>query len=200
MVKTELDLQSSQESEALHELKLACMDNLLGTPETRVYFKDLHSRFLLVSAGCIATPTPGNAVEELIGKTDFDFYSKEHAAAAFEDEQQIIRTGEPVVGKLERRPSTTEPMPGSRPARCRFVMSAHCLRRQWASSYPEFRFVAGGRELSVVAGPRDFADRARGDRCRACRWLVHETQRLMPARAGGRTEHRSNGARMSAAC
>jgi diguanylate cyclase (GGDEF)-like protein/PAS domain S-box-containing protein len=78
------------------------MDNLLGTPEARVYFKDLHSRFLLVSAGCIATPTPGNAVEELIGKTDFDFYSEEHAAAAFEDEQQVIRTGEPMVGKLER--------------------------------------------------------------------------------------------------
>ena len=102
MAKTELDLQSSQENEALRELKLACMDNLLGTPEARVYFKDLHSRFLLVSAGCIATPTPGNAVEELIGKTDFDFYSEEHAAAAFEDEQQIIRTGEPMVGKLER--------------------------------------------------------------------------------------------------
>ena len=102
MVKAVLDLQSSQESEDLHELKLACMDNLLGTPEARVYFKDLHSRFLLVSAGCIATPTPGNAVEELIGKTDFDFYSEEHAAAAFEDEQQVIRTGEPMVGKLER--------------------------------------------------------------------------------------------------
>jgi diguanylate cyclase (GGDEF)-like protein/PAS domain S-box-containing protein len=102
MVKTELDPQSSQEDQALHELKLTCMDNLLGTPEARVYFKDLHSRFLLVSAGCIATPTPGHAVEELIGKTDFDFYSEEHAAAAFEDEQQIIRSGEPMVGKLER--------------------------------------------------------------------------------------------------
>ncbi len=102
MVKTERDLQSSQKSEALRELKLTCMDNLLGTTEARVYFKDLNSRFLLVSAGCIATPTPGNAVEELIGKTDFDFYSEEHAAGAFEDEQQIIRTGEPMVGKLER--------------------------------------------------------------------------------------------------
>ncbi|MGO9301570.1 MAG: PAS domain-containing protein [Acidimicrobiales bacterium] len=102
MVKTEPDLPSSQESEALRELKLTCMDNLLGTAEARVYFKDLHSRFLLVSAGCIATPTPGHTVEELIGKTDFDFYSEEHAAAAFEYEQEIIRTGEAMVGKLER--------------------------------------------------------------------------------------------------
>ena len=102
MVKRELDLQSPQESEPLRGIERTCLRNLLSCTEARVYFKDLRSRFLLVSAGCIATPTPGNAVEELIGKTDFDFYSEEHAAAAFEDEQQIIRTGEPIVGKLER--------------------------------------------------------------------------------------------------
>jgi diguanylate cyclase (GGDEF)-like protein/PAS domain S-box-containing protein len=102
MVKRKLHPQPLQESELLRDLKLTCIDNLLSTTEARVYFKDLHSRFLLVSAGCIATATPGHGVEELIGKTDFDFYSEEHAAAAFEDEQQIIRTGEPMVGKLER--------------------------------------------------------------------------------------------------
>ncbi len=78
------------------------MDNLLATPEVRVYFKDLQSRFLLVSAGCAATLPMGHALEELNGKTDFDFYSEEHAAAAFSDEQEIIRTGVPMVGKLER--------------------------------------------------------------------------------------------------
>jgi diguanylate cyclase (GGDEF)-like protein len=77
------------------------MRNLLSTTETCVYFKDRLSRFLLVSAGWIAAVTPGRAVEEIIGKTDFDFFSEEHAAAAFADEQQIIHTGEPIVGKLE---------------------------------------------------------------------------------------------------
>jgi predicted signal transduction protein with EAL and GGDEF domain len=33
---------------------------------------------------------------------DFDFFSDQHAANAYEDEQQIIRTGEPLVGKVER--------------------------------------------------------------------------------------------------
>jgi diguanylate cyclase (GGDEF)-like protein/PAS domain S-box-containing protein len=94
--------QRSEENDQLRELKLACMDNLLATPEARVYFKDLQSRFLLVSAGCDATVPSGHALDELIGKTDFDFYSQEHAAAAFEDEQQIIRDGKPIVGKLER--------------------------------------------------------------------------------------------------
>ena len=101
MVKRELDLQSSQESEALRGIKQTCIDNLLNTTEERVYFKDLCSRFLVVSAGWLATAAPGYTLEEVIGKTDFDFFSEEHAAAAFADEQQIIRTGEPIVGKLE---------------------------------------------------------------------------------------------------
>jgi len=92
----------SEESDQLRDLKLTCMDNLLATTEARLYFKDLESRFLLVSAGCDATVPSGHALDELIGKTDFDFYSQEHAAAAFEDERQIIRNGEPIVGKLER--------------------------------------------------------------------------------------------------
>jgi len=94
--------QLSPEDDQSRELKLVCMDNLLATQEARVYFKDLQSRFLLVSAGCEATVPSGHALDELIGKTDFDFYSDEHAAAAFADEQQIIRDGQPIVGKLER--------------------------------------------------------------------------------------------------
>jgi PAS domain S-box-containing protein len=83
------------------ELELTCMSNLLSATGERVYFKDLLSRFLLVSAGWIAAYAPGRAAEELIGKTDFDVFSAEHASAAFRDEQQVIRTGEPIVGKVE---------------------------------------------------------------------------------------------------
>ncbi len=67
-----------------------------------MYFKDLLSRFLLVSAGWIAAYAPGRTAEELIGRTDFDVFSEQHASAAFADEQQVIRTGEPIVGKVER--------------------------------------------------------------------------------------------------
>jgi PAS domain S-box-containing protein len=40
----------------------------------------------------------------LIGKTDFDTFPEEHARVAFEDEQEIIRTGQPVMGKLQKVP------------------------------------------------------------------------------------------------
>ena len=84
------------------ELKLICMNNLLAATDERVYFKDLLSRFVFVSAGWVAAYAPGHTAEQLAGKTDFDVFSYEHAFAARQDEQQIIRTGQPIVGKLER--------------------------------------------------------------------------------------------------
>ena len=84
------------------ELKLTCMNNLLATTEVRIFFKDLLSRLILVSAGWIAAYAPGQTIEELIGKTDFDVFSYTHANAALTDEQEIIRTGQPMIGKLQR--------------------------------------------------------------------------------------------------
>ena len=86
----------------LRELELTCMSNLLSCTAERVYFKDLQSRFLFVSAGWVAAYAPAHTAAELIGKTDFDFFGEEHASTAFEDEQQVIRTGEPIVEKLEQ--------------------------------------------------------------------------------------------------
>jgi PAS fold len=85
-----------------HELKLICMNNLLASSEVRLYVKDLLSRFTLLSSGWIAAYAPGRTAEELIGKTDFDVFSYAHATAALADEQEIIRTGQPMIGKLER--------------------------------------------------------------------------------------------------
>jgi len=97
----ELPRPGRPESGPLRELELTCMSNLLSCTAERVYFKDLESRFLFASAGWLAACAPGYTAAELIGKSDFDFFSKEHASAAFEDEQRIIRTGEPIIGKLE---------------------------------------------------------------------------------------------------
>src|SRR3984885_10721681 len=102
MVKTRLPGHDPRASERLRELKLTCMNNLLSADQGRVYFKDRLSRFLFVSAGWIAAYAPGQAAEDLVGKTDFDIFSDQHASAAYADEQQIIRTGEPIVGKVEQ--------------------------------------------------------------------------------------------------
>jgi two-component system, sensor histidine kinase and response regulator len=85
------------------------MSNLLSTSQERVYFKDLMSRFLFVSEGWIEAYTPGRAAEELTGKTDFEVFTADHASAAFADEQEIIRTGVPLVGQVERETYSGRP-------------------------------------------------------------------------------------------
>ena len=65
-----------------------------------VYFKDLDSRFIRVNRGLAARfglADPADAV----GKTDFDFFTAEHARPALEDEQDVISTGKPIVAREE---------------------------------------------------------------------------------------------------
>jgi hypothetical protein len=79
------------------ETERICMRNLLASSEERIFFKDRESRFLFVSAGWLSAYHDGHSLDDVIGKTDFDIFSKAHASEAFEDEQRIIRTGEPMV-------------------------------------------------------------------------------------------------------
>src|SRR5205085_6360679 len=83
----------SQERCLLHSL----MDNL---PDN-IYFKDAASRFLRINKA-LTTYFGHSDPAQAIGKTDFDFFTEEHARAAYADEQEIIRTGQPVVGKEEK--------------------------------------------------------------------------------------------------
>jgi diguanylate cyclase (GGDEF)-like protein/PAS domain S-box-containing protein len=97
------DKQASSDMPLTREdLELLCFRNLLATPGERLFFKDLQSRFLLVSESLAGDQSHGFGVEELIGKTDFDVFSDEHALAAYEDEQRIIQTGKPMLAKIER--------------------------------------------------------------------------------------------------
>ncbi len=66
-----------------------------------VFFKDSESRFIYVSTeqmrGFNCT-----SPEQVLGKTDFDFFSEEHASEAMKDEQRIMETGEPLLNKIEK--------------------------------------------------------------------------------------------------
>jgi PAS domain S-box-containing protein len=79
------------------ELLRALMDNV---PDY-IYFKDRKSRFLRTNqahARAFGLSDPSQAV----GKTDFDFFTAEHAQQAYNDEQEVIRTGEPMMAKEEK--------------------------------------------------------------------------------------------------
>ena len=80
----------------------ALMDN---TPD-HIYFKDIHSRFIRVSRSHIEKFGIDDP-EQAVGKTDFDFFAEEQAQKFYNEEQEIMRTGRPMVGveELETRPS-----------------------------------------------------------------------------------------------
>lgn len=66
-----------------------------------IYFKDTEGRFLAVSHA-LAAAFSATSPEQVIGKTDFDFFEKHLARQKHEDEQNVIRTGQGFVGKEER--------------------------------------------------------------------------------------------------
>jgi two-component system sensor histidine kinase/response regulator len=85
-------MTSVDDSDLLHML----MDNV---PDA-IYFKDLQSRFIRISRG-LARRFGLSDPAEAIGKSDFDFFGEEHARQAYLDEQEVIRTGKPMVGREE---------------------------------------------------------------------------------------------------
>jgi PAS domain S-box-containing protein len=77
------------------------LTTLMDTLPDYVYFKDTQCRLLLTNkahARAFRLRDPSEAV----GKSDFDFFTIEHAQAAYDGEQRIIRTGEPIIDLEEK--------------------------------------------------------------------------------------------------
>jgi PAS domain S-box-containing protein len=79
----------------------ALVSGFLANVPDNVYFKDRDSRFIAVSASFVRY-FGRKSQAEIVGQTDFDLFSHGHAAPALEDERQIMRTGQGIIGKLER--------------------------------------------------------------------------------------------------
>lgn len=75
----------------------ALMDNTTD----HIYIKDSENRFIRISkahANIFGLSDPAEA----IGKTDFDFFTDEHARPAYDAELEIMKTGKPVVDLEEK--------------------------------------------------------------------------------------------------
>lgn len=76
------------------------LQNLMENMTDNIYFKDTTSHFIMVNkAFCEWT---GLERDQVVGKSDFDLFAKSHAQQAFEDEQRIMQTGEPLIGFEEK--------------------------------------------------------------------------------------------------
>lgn len=95
------DLSASLELATSLEQEQLLVEAILDHSPDNIYFKDLGSRFIRVGRA-MAKRMGFDNPDELIGKTDFDLFTAEHAQPAFDDEQRIIRTGTPVIGIEEK--------------------------------------------------------------------------------------------------
>ncbi|NQT24708.1 PAS domain S-box protein [candidate division KSB1 bacterium] len=79
-----------------HQLLQALLDNM---PDF-IYFKDRESRFIQNNKAHLAQ-FGLTKQEDMLGKSNFDFYSKDFAQETLVDEKRIIETGQSMVNKLE---------------------------------------------------------------------------------------------------
>jgi PAS domain S-box-containing protein len=91
--------RSAQEERRLVEHAL--VNAFLEAIPDSVYFKDRDARFIAVSKSkAIRHGYP--RAQDLVGKTDADFFTEGHALQAKMDEETVMRSGQPIVGKVEK--------------------------------------------------------------------------------------------------
>jgi PAS domain S-box-containing protein len=95
------DITERKRIEAKLNYEQNLWQTMLDTSPDHIYFKDTASRFIKCSKA-VAVQFGVTSLDEVMGKTDFDFFTEARARLSFEDEQEIIRTGRPILNKEER--------------------------------------------------------------------------------------------------
>lgn len=92
--------ERKQAEEALAREQYLLKTFIDNTPD-HIYFKDADSRFIRVNKS-VASWFGLSDPAEAMGKTDFDFFTEEHAQQAYADEQAVMRSGKPMEGVEEK--------------------------------------------------------------------------------------------------
>jgi PAS domain S-box-containing protein len=94
------DITKLKQTEDALVFESRLLNSLFENIPDSIYFKDRESRFIKVSKA--KADKLGHSIEELIGKTDFDFHPEEEAKEEYEDEQRIIKSKIPIINKEEK--------------------------------------------------------------------------------------------------
>ncbi len=95
------DVTQRRTAEIALEHERYLLRTLMDNVPDSIYFKDSQCRFLRIN-NALARRFGLRDSAEALGKTDFDFFTEEHARQAYEDELEVMRTGKPIVGKEEK--------------------------------------------------------------------------------------------------
>jgi PAS domain S-box-containing protein len=98
-ISTDITERKRTEDKLVYERYL--LESLMDNVPDAIYFKDARSRFIRINRA-LAEKNGLAGPDEAIGKTDFDFFTPDHAQPAFDDEQEVMRTGVPIIAKEEK--------------------------------------------------------------------------------------------------
>lgn len=89
-------LNAVKEVNASRDVQEMVFRTLVDMMPDRIYAKDRQSRFIFANKA-VAFYMGASTPEEMIGKTDFDFYPAEIASQYFAVEQELISSGQPLI-------------------------------------------------------------------------------------------------------
>jgi len=95
-----VDISASKRAKEALVQERDLLQALIGNIPDSIYFKDEKSRFIRVNKA--KAQHSGTTPEDMVGKTDFDFFSLEQANKMLEDENRVIESNRPLVKKVEK--------------------------------------------------------------------------------------------------
>ncbi len=103
--------QALGQAGAISNLEALVFRTLIDILPDRIYAKDRESQFILANQA-VAQRMGQSAPDGLIGKTDFDFYPKDVATEYYAVEQELIRSGEPLIACEQQVTDLSTGLPG----------------------------------------------------------------------------------------
>lgn len=89
---------SEKYNDLLSRYKL--LSDLMDNVPDVIYFKDREGKLIMVNKA--HAKGLGLKPEKVVGKTDYDFFPKERADLMTKDDRRVIKTGKPIIDKIER--------------------------------------------------------------------------------------------------
>jgi signal transduction histidine kinase len=94
-MEKEKTMRSEEKFSKAFEFEQFLVNALMNNIPDHIYFKDRESKFIRNNKAHAMSFGLSNP-DQATGKSDFDFFTREAAQRAYEDEQMIIKTGQPV--------------------------------------------------------------------------------------------------------
>lgn len=95
-IATVEDITDSHLANEALDNERSLLNAIMDSTADAIYMKDTESRFVRVNKG-VLDKYNFSKPEQIIGKTDFDFFPAELAQQDYDDERRIVQTGEPLL-------------------------------------------------------------------------------------------------------